>query len=325
MLRDGLYEVTQGQLLRGTGTDCDAQGNSGNVTCIFLSKYFYSSDVGKFIVKSWMYEPLKRAWKPVDILKSPVMSRPLISDLYSDGTSWFNNGLSFSDDQAIVKSDRLQYNYGNAIFDMINQANDLSGRTIKVGGYNEVTFSSGSRGYSFMYTLTQGQYIGVRADEPITSAAENSSRDNTVYNGLGDFRSAHTTPDKVYCLPTESILTGLVFNPSQPGGIWYHIEPCTKNIRFNTLAQSFNEGVATIAGRKVIYMRSTREQPAVNTSAVQKYIVIALNDQGKVNQGIALQTGYVSQFSTRFYNTIAISDQIKRMTQDSRAHVLPVE
>lgn len=312
-LKNGIYDIDIGRY-----DDDNPQGYSctdkNRKYCTFVKQYKLNESLNQILEKHWMYEPTLKQWFSVDngITEDPFYNLVFTGDNLNYNGKWGNRSeLGYPS----YKSN-FRIGAGELIFDKGSSKYKVIIESIMLAG--------GAKRYNINFLLTEGEVITL--DDVNFFSGENLSGDKNKYLTLKDYRDAHSSIENLVCAPNLS-KSGLVFNKDTLGATIYTIQPnCTYIIDYNVSSQTLQEGVKTVAGKKVIYLSNSTDislESSKNTSQQQYLTAIALDSNGVAQMGKSYQPGFGYSTETQIYDRKGIYQYMEATTNDPEALVLP--
>lgn len=312
-LKTGIFDIDIGRY-----EDNNPQGYSctdkNRTYCTFVKQYKLDESLNKVVERHWMYEPALKQWLSVSdgITEDFFYNRYFTGDTLSYNGKWGSRDeLTFPDYRSDFKvgAGKLIFDKGSSKYDVIIKAVGLPG---------------GAKRYNIDFILTQGEVITL--EDVDFFSGNNQSGDANKYSTLKAYRDAHSKIEDLVCALKLSN-SGLVFNKDILGATLYNIQPvCTYAINYNVSPQILEEGVKTVAGKKVIYLNNPTDmslEASKNTSEQQYLMAIALGSDGVAQMGRAYQPGFGYSLETQIYDRKGIYQYMEITSDDKEALVLP--
>ena len=283
-LADGVYTFAQVHVITlGTVNECSTSA------CPSFSRLTLNNQ-GKWIADAWAYMPIAKQWIQLSTIADAAVSLNLgFSDAYSAGNSWINGWPDFSKSFGKQQNGQWEWTFdGNAVYKLSASSTPLSGSSINPSGTVLGTYTETAKAIDLYFVQESGQLFlrGKRSSNQLPT------NDSATYANLASFRQSHI--NKPYCL-YNSIGSGynVSFNPSSGANFTNNSGNCDT---FGTITAigSSEEGVTTVAGKKLILLAPVTAMLSGNNSSVNQFLIgISLDDSGVAAEGKVFQPGYV--------------------------------
>jgi len=288
-LAEGVYTFAQIYLSSSGTTTNDCPGGSGSITCPSFSRLTLNNQ-GKWIADAWAYMPIAKQWIQLSTIANATVSLNLgFSDTYSAGNSWINGWPDFSKSFGKQQNDQWEWTFdGNAVYKLSASSTPLSGSSINPSGTALGTYTGTAKAIDLYFVQESGQLF-LRGKN---SSSPSPTNDSTTYANLASFRQSHV--NKPYCL-YNSIGSGynVSFNPSSGANFTKNSGSCN-TVGTITAIGSSEEGVTTVAGKKLILLAPVTTMLSGSNSSVNQFLIgISLDDSGVAAEGKVFQPGYV--------------------------------
>ena len=306
----GIYKYGQTRVI---GTNSDCAPNSGTPACPYFVRTKIDS-AGVYSIDQYAYYPIQKKWISLSSVNDMNIGN---GDLNGTSAGWNSNVFSPTTASTSIQNNRRTYYTGSTVFQLVVGATNISGSILN----SNSVFPAGSKQYTVALELISGKFISLKKGGFWTGA--NSTDDAATYSRLADLRSAHVTSIAPLCMDQAlSVGENIVFNSGIYGGNVQKVNNICSTLNPNGAPVAVNEGVTTIANRRLILLSQPTPAGTGNTSDQQTLPTIGLTDAGVAARGVTYLPGYMKSV-TGHVNQVAFSDWMKTQSADPAAQLFP--